>query len=161
GCTFLAVEETMRTYIELEHVLRSGDVARARVALGDPPGFPSVHEPYTNSPLLALALRWAPVETVEELLELGADPNFEALDGFPPVVGVILSERDDRHDLVELLLEAGADVGRRGINDWTPLHAAAAQDDPELVRALLRAGADAAARTTIDDLETPLELALR
>src|SRR5262249_45264337 len=92
GCTFLAVQETMRAYIQLEPGLRSGDVARARAAVGDPPGFPSVHEPYTNSPLLALALRWAPVEAVEELLELGADPNFEALDGFPALVGVILSE---------------------------------------------------------------------
>ena len=151
----------MRAYIELERALREGDVARARAALGDPPGFPSVNDPYTSTPLLALSLGWAPLEVVRELLDLGADPNFEALDGFPALAGVILSERDDRHVLVGLLLEAGADVDRRGINDWTPLHAAAAQDDPELVRDLLRAGADAAARTTIDDLETPLELALR
>jgi ankyrin repeat protein len=102
-----------------------------------------------------------PAETVEELLELGADPNFEALDGFPALVGVILSERDDKPVVFALLLHAGADVDRRGLNDWTPLHAAAAQDDPELVGDLLRAGADPAGRTTIDDYETPLELALR
>jgi uncharacterized protein len=151
----------MRAYIDLERALREGDVARARAALGDPPGFSSVNDPYTRTPLLALALSWAPVEVVEELLALGADPNFEALDGFPALVGLILSERDDRHVLFELVLEAGADVDRRGIDDWTPLHAAAAQDDPELVCGLLRAGADAAECTTIDDLETPLELALR
>jgi len=151
----------MRAYIELERSLRAGDVAGAGAALGDPAAFPNVNDPYTNTPVFALALGWAPLQAVEELLALGADPNFEALDGFPALVGVILSERDDKHDLVERLLEAGADLERRGLNDWTPLHAAAAQDDPELVRALLRAGADPAARTTIDNLETPLELALR
>jgi uncharacterized protein len=155
------VDETMQAYIELERALRAGDVAGARAVLGDPAGFPSVADPYTSTPLLALALAWAPVEAVAELLELGADPNYEALDGFPALVGVILSARDVRHVLFELLLEAGAEVDRRGINDWTPLHAAAAQDDPQFVRDLLRAGADAGARTTIDDVETPLELALR
>jgi ankyrin repeat protein len=157
----LAVDESMRAYIELERSLRAGDVPRARAALGDPAGFPNVNDPYTNTPVLALALSWAPAETVEELLELGADPNFEALDGFPALVGVILSERDDKPVVFALLLHAGADVDRRGLNDWTPLHAAAAQDDPELVGDLLRAGADPAGRTTIDDYETPLELALR
>ena len=151
----------MRRYIELERALRAGDVPRARAALADRDGFPDVNDPYTNTPVLALALSWAPVESVADLLELGADPNFEALDGFPALLGVILSERDDKRALFELLLSAGADVGRRGLNDWTPLHAAAAEDEPELVRALLRAGADPTARTTIDDLETPLELAQR
>lgn len=151
----------MRAYIDLERGLRAGDVPRARAALGDPAGWPNVNDPYTNVPILALALSWAPVAAVEELLELGADPNFEALDGFPALVGVILSQRDDKQVLFELLLRAGADVDRRGLNDWTPLHAAAADDDAGLVGELLRAGADPAARTTIDDYETPLELALR
>jgi ankyrin repeat protein len=155
------VDESMRAYVELERALRAGDVPRARAALVGRAGFPNLNDPYTNTPLLALALSWAPADAVAELLDLGADPNFEARDGFPALLGVILSERDDKHVLSELLLKAGADVERRGLNDWTPLHAAAAQDDAALVEELLRAGADRAARTAMDDCETPLELAAR
>jgi ankyrin repeat protein len=57
------------------------------------------------------------------------------------------------------LLAAGADVHRRGLNDWTPLHFAAAADDPVAVTMLLDAGADPWARTRIDDFETPLDVA--
>jgi ankyrin repeat protein len=149
----------MRRYIDLEHALRRGAVAAARDALGDPAAFPNVNDPYTNTPLLSLALAWAPFAAIEELLAAGADPNFEALDGFPALVAVILSDRDDALPVLEGLLDAGADVARRGLNDWTPLHAAAARDRPDAIELLLARGADAVARTTIDDLETPLDLA--
>lgn len=107
----------MRAYVELERALRAGDVPRARAALGGRAGFPNLNDPYTNTPLLALALSWAPADAVEELLDLGADPNFEARDGFPALLGVILSERDDKHvlfdDDCETPLELAARVGKR------------------------------------------------
>jgi ankyrin repeat protein len=153
------MDENMRAYIALEHALRAGDVAGARDAIGSPPEFPNVRDPYTHTPLLELALAWAPRAAVAELLAAGADPNFEALDGFPALVGTILSERDDIAELVRLLLDAGADPDHRGFNDWTPLHAAAARDDAASIELLLAYGADPELRTRIDDLETPLELA--
>jgi ankyrin repeat protein len=151
----------MRAYLELEHALRGGDLDAARRALDDPAGFPDVREPYTGRWVFPLALAWSPAATIRELLELGAHPNFEANDGFPALVEVTLSEREDRHAVLELLLAAGADVGRRGLNDWTPLHAAASRDDAVAIGLLLRAHADPSARTGIDDHETPLELAVR
>ena len=151
----------MRAYLELEHALRGGDLDAARTALGDPSGFPGVREPYTGQWVFPLALAWSPAATIRELLELGADPNFEANDGFPALVEVTLSERDDRHRILELLLGAGADVERRGLNDWAPLHAAASRDDAVAIGLLLRGGADPSARTGIDEHETPLELAVR
>ena len=46
---------------------------------------------------------------------------------------------------------------QRGVNDYTPLHLAAAMNDANLVRILLSHGADTNARTRIDDFTTPLE----
>jgi ankyrin repeat protein len=48
-------------------------------------------------------------------------------------------------------------VNRKGINDWTPAHMAAARDDVEALRLLVRYGADLTIRTDIDDYSTPLE----
>ena len=155
----------------VEEALRRGDVARARRVLGDPPEWPNCVDPYTGSTLLSIALAWAPLAAIRELLSDGADPNFHPTqDGFPSLLDVLhhrLSDRPelpgwkDGYEVLALLLEAGADVHERGINDWTPLHCAVAADDPVAVRMLLDAGADPNARTRIDDCDTPLEMAER
>ena len=150
----------MAAYIALETAMRAGDVAASRAALGDDPSFPNLCDPYTDTPLLALALHRAPTETVAELLRLGADPNFEALDGFPALVLLAHHGREGRHELMRLLIEAGADLDAHGFNDWTPLHTAVNANDAEAVAVLLAAGADPSVRTRIDDLETPLEQAV-
>jgi ankyrin repeat protein len=49
------------------------------------------------------------------------------------------------HEIAELLLALGSDPNQPVHNDYTPLHRAA--------------GANAALRTRIDDLKTPLEVA--
>ncbi|MDT7538882.1 MAG: uncharacterized protein QOI82_2467 [Actinomycetota bacterium] len=147
----------MAAYIALERAMRAGDLAGVREAVGDDPAFPNVSDLYTNTPLLSLALHWAPVPTVAELLRLGADPNYEARDGFPSLVLVALHGREDLHELLAMLIAAGASLDQRGHNDWTPLHAAASRDDADAIRILLAAGADPTLRTRIDDRMTALE----
>ena len=52
--------------------------------------------------------------------------------------------------VVKALLDAGADVGVRDFDGWTPMHAAAAfNENPLVVKALLDAGADVGARIGI------------
>ena len=63
----------------------------------------------------------------------------------------------NRADMIELLLDKGADIESRAAGDWTPLHAAAYQDASSAVLALLAKGANAGART--QDAHTPIELA--
>ena len=65
--------------------------------------------------------------------------------------------RPDAHEILRLLLSHGADPNQRGLNDWTPLHMAVAQQSPEAIRILLENGADASLRTRIDDCLTPRE----
>ena len=161
----------MRASIAFEAAIKQGDLVAARRAIGNPPDWPNSVDPYMHATALQTALGWASLDTIRALLEAGADPNLQPVeDGFPSLVDVLhhrLSDRpelpkhDDGHAVLALLLEHGADVHRRGINDWTALHFAAAADDPIAVQMLLDAGADPNARTRIDDFETPLEIAER
>ncbi|MBK8065830.1 MAG: ankyrin repeat domain-containing protein [Betaproteobacteria bacterium] len=94
---------------------------------------------------------------MRQLLELGADPNENPGDGFPPLFCALGSNHEDREERVALLLDFGADVQQRGVNDYTPLHYAATQDQADCVALLLARGADPQARTRIDHCATPLE----
>ena len=155
------MNEAMRAHLRLEQALRAGDLEAARFALGNPADFANARDAYMNSPILSYAITWAPIDLVRALLEAGADPNYEDLGGFPSLLAAIDAPRDDVPALLALLLQFGADVQQRGINDYTPLHHAAARDDAAAVEVLLAGGADPEARTRIDDCSTPLEEALR
>lgn len=159
----------MEVSIALERALERGDVDGACRVLGHPDDWPNSHDPYMGSRVLAIAIGCAPIEAIRRLLREGADPNLIGLDdGFPALIDVLHHRRDDRPELrrwgdrlplLAELLAAGADVRARGLNDWTALHFAVADDDPIAVWMLLQHGADPDARTRIDDFETPLELA--
>ncbi len=146
-----------------------GDVDALRAALGNPDGFPNVRGPQgIGCCCLQYAIYHSPLAFVRRLLELGANPNYDDLDGFPSLVAALSFAGDgsDRnraevHALLQLLLSFGADPNQRGVNDCTPLHYAAAADDERSVEILLMHGADPNARTRIDDQETPLESAER
>lgn len=153
--------DRQRAYLTVERALRSGDLAAVPESLQSHSAYPNVVEPYTGTSLMALAVSWAPAPTVATLVGLGGDVNFEASDGFPALLGAVMSGRDDRAELVRVLVDAGADLERQGINGWTALHAAASNDDAELVRLLLALGASTTTRTGVDDDATPLQEAQR
>lgn len=139
-----------------------GDLAALKAELGHPPEFPNGPVPAelaTGNTCLEYAIGWSPLLFIRTLLELGADPNFPDPGGFPPLIGALSAKRQDRQEVLELLLAFGADIQQRGINDYTPLHYAVDLDDPEAIRFLIAHGADPQARTRIDNCETPLELA--
>ncbi|MBK5294992.1 MAG: ankyrin repeat domain-containing protein, partial [Acidobacteriia bacterium] len=81
--------------------------------------------------------------------------------GFPSLLATASTGRPDRCEIAELLLSYEADIHQRGVNDYTPLHLAAARNDVGLIQVLLAHGADPNARTRIDDFSTPLQEAER
>eukprot|EP00434_Breviolum_minutum_P023514 symbB.v1.2.020741.t3/scaffold1762.1/size182224/8 len=113
------------------------------------------------------AVRQANCAAVRLLLENSAEPNDRclALDNgeFPLQLALSsnLVRSPERLQMVELLLEARADVGQRR-NDpegHTPLHDGVRRGDPGVVLLLLRHGADPNVTNAFG--EAPLELAVR
>ena len=152
--------EFYRQFKAVDSAHRAGDIAALKEALGDPPGFPNCLQPWelgVGDYPLEYAIYWSPLPAIEALIALGADPNYPDQDGFPSLIAALSSGRADRHEVLRVLLDNGADVDLRGQNDWTPLHYAVGQRDLEAVGMLLRYGADPALKTRIDDCTTSLE----
>jgi ankyrin repeat protein len=150
----------MHEALAIHDAYERGDLAALKALLGDPPDFPNCRGPAgVGEIILEYAIYHGPLPFVRALLEQGADPNYQDHAGFPALIAALAADRPDRYRLVDLLLAFGANLQEHGVNDWTPLHYAAATDDLAAIELLLARGADPNARTRIDDLATPLEQA--
>jgi len=144
--------------ISIHEAYKQGDLEALRTLLGNPPDFPNCRGPRgVGDIILEYAIYHSPLSFVRTLLELGADPNYEDPAGFPSLIATISTDRPDQYELVELLLSRGANIQQRGVNDYTPLHYAAARNDAKLIELLLARGADPNARTRIDEFATPAQ----
>jgi ankyrin repeat protein len=156
-----------RQHERIDSAFKAGDLEALRAAVDDPSMIPNGPMPLSIGPCLAYSIYWSPIGFVRQLLELGADPNHDDGDGFPPLIAALSKltphpgawNRPDVLEVIELLLKHGADPNQRGVNDYTALHKAVEQSSLAAVELLLRAGADRTLRTRIDDYETPEEMA--
>lgn len=82
--------------------------------------------------------------------------HFSDDEGRTPLHAAIEREKQN-YKFVETLIKSGADINIHGINDWTPLHLAAAREEIEIMKLLIKHGANAHAKTRIDSYATPLE----
>jgi ankyrin repeat protein len=139
----------------------AGDLQAVKSMVEEPGEFPNSWIPALRTFPLEYAIYHSPVPFIRELLALGADPNYQHEATFPSLLAALSTEREDRYEIVDLLLGAGAHLHQRGVNDYTPLHYAATRNDARAVELLLARGADPTARTRIDELTTPLEEAER
>ena len=153
--------DDQRQYMAMERALRAGRLSDLPQEVTDQAAYPNVRDTYTWTPLVILAISWAPVSCVRELVSAGADVNVKVDDGFPALINAVMSRRDDRLELVQALVDLGADLEAQGVNGWTALHAAASMNDVGMVQLLVGLGADRAARTGVDDDATPLQEAER
>jgi len=156
-----------KRFERIDDAFRRGDLEALRAAVNDPAAVPNGRMPDTIGSCLVYAVYHSPLAFIRTLLEIGADPNGPADDGFPPLIAALCctrqtqgaNRRTDVDDVLRLLLSFGADPNGRGINDYTPLHMAVAERNLLAIHILLEAGADADLRTRIDDCDTPLEMA--
>jgi ankyrin repeat protein len=139
--------------IALHEAYERGDLEAVKTLLGNPPNFPNGRgADAVGEIILEYAIYHSPLPFVRTLLELGADPNYGENAGFPSLIAAQSTDRTQRYEIVELLLAFGADVEQRGVNDYTPLHYAAATNDLRMVEHSGRPHGRG-----IDDFTTPLE----
>ncbi len=120
-------------------------------------GFPDGVDDFVHSRWIVNAVGTASKRSIQWMLEKGVELDFCDDAGYTPVHIALEREGPDRYEVLEALLQAGAPINLKGINDWTPAHMAAAQDDVRALRILVRCGADLSIRTDIDEYATPLE----
>jgi ankyrin repeat protein len=137
--------------------LASGDTDRLEQLARELSGFPHGTDDFIHRHWITNAIDSGSVRSVKWMLEKGVDLNFRDAEGYTPLHSALEQPEQVRYELMELLLEAAAPINIKGINDWTPTHAAAARDDVEALKILVSHGADLNVRTSIDDYATPLE----
>jgi ankyrin repeat protein len=150
----------LKDHLTVDDAFVRGDLDALKAALGHPSDFPNNRVPLElvmGDHVLEYAIYHSPVICIRQLLEMGAEPNYEDATGFPSLIATISSGRKDKAEIVVLLLSAGVDLQQRGGNDYTSLHDAVSHQDREMVVLLLSHGADLYVRTRIDGYATPLE----
>ena len=152
----------------IDTAFRTGDLDELSAAVDDPSAIPNGRIHDTIGKCLIAAIYSSPLSFIRALLDLGADPNLPADDGFPPLIAALISatrhvpghtRRIDVDEVIRLLLARGSNPNQRGVNDYTPLHMAIDVRYLPAIPILLAAGADPDLRTRIDVCETPLEMA--
>ena len=138
-------------------ILKSGDRARLEELALLVEGFPDGVDSFIYRRWIINAIDVGAMSSIQWMLATGVDLSFRDEEGYTPLLAAIERRSDDRYEVLRLLLDAGAPINRKGINDWTPAHMAAARDDVEALRLLVAHGADLTIRTEIDDYATPLE----
>jgi ankyrin repeat protein len=145
------------TYRRVMAELEAGTAERWEALATELPGFPDGVDDLLGRKWIMNALGSGSAASVQWMLRKGVALDFRDEEGYTPVHAAIERRAADRYELLEQLLQAGAPVNLKGINDWTPAHLAAARDDVEALRILIRHGADLSLKTDIDDYATPLE----
>ena len=144
-------------YLRTLASLSSGVATEWNALAEEVANFPYGVDDLTHNPWIVHAVGTGSQQSIQWMLDKGVDLDFCGDDGYTLVHCALERQHSDQYDVLELLLAAGAPINRKGINDWTPAHMAAARDDVEALEILVRHGADLAIRTDIDDYATPLE----
>ena len=110
-----------------------------------------------GTPWITNAIDCASFECVKWMIAKGVNLHYKAPGGYFPLHSCIDREFPDKYEMLQLLIDNGADVNvgtnldAMAINSWSPLHMAACRNDLEAIKILLDNGADITLRTTIDN----------
>ncbi len=143
-----------RAIIEL---IRTADLEAMAELAGCWDEFPSGKDDFLGRHWITNAIDCGSVEVVSWMLSHGASVPIEVDDGYTVLHSVIERSKDDKYQMMRMLIDAGADVDEIGIHGYAPAHHAAVRNDVEALKILHESGADFRLRTTVDDYATPLE----
>ena len=117
--------------------------------------FPVGADPIFGHSWLMHAIELGGPEVVSWILAKGAPCSFIDDIGYTPLHLCIETVSPHKYRILALLVGSGAELDKKGLNDWTPLHLAAVRNDIRSTALLLGAGADPNIKTKIDLYATP------
>ena len=151
------MKENYKEYCHLIDLLAEGNINLLEEAEKIIDSFPVGVDDYVGRHWITNAIDCGSLKSVKWILSRNVDLSFRDDEGYTPILSAIDREQPDKYEIIQLLIDHGAPINKKGINDWTPLHMSAAREDIEALKLLVRNGADLTIRTEIDDYATPLE----
>lgn len=118
--------------------------------------FPNGRDQLVGREWIINAIDCGPIEVVRWMLSKNVCVRVESSEGFPVLHSALDRDLPGKCEILQMLIEAGADINERGMNDYTPAHRAAVRGDIESLKILWRAGADFTLATRIDSYANPL-----
>ena len=149
--------DSHKEYLYLIDLLAQGNIELLEEAEKVIESFPTGIDNYLQRHWITNAIDCGSLASVKWVLSRSVDLNFRDDEGYTPLLSALERERPEKYEILQLLIDSGAPINKKGVNDWTPLHMAAAREDIEALKLLIKNGADLSIRTEIDDYATPLE----
>lgn len=122
-------------------------LAWANKMLGDYEEFQSLEDTVSRRTPLLMAISREYSFLAQALIHFGANVNAQGVKG-TALHEAIYSQCDDKKELIELLIDKGADVNIKNKSEHTPLHVAIRENMPGIVKDLVKKGADINAQTS-------------
>lgn len=151
----IEIFKTYKNDLDIFEAASVGDQERIRQYIVQDPEWLNAHST-DGFTLLGLASYFGHLSLVKYLLDKGADPNLAAnnpLQVTPLHSACAISNLD----IAKQLIQYGADVNAKQMQNVAPLHSAAHNGQTKLVKLLINNGADIHAKT--DNGQTPLSMA--
>lgn len=147
-------------YSSIMNILVGEDMKDLNLVDQEKHDFPFGVDDFIGRRWIINAIDGGSVEAVRWMLNKGVSLQFRDEEGYTVLHACVERKHKGKYEIMRDLVAAGADINAKGLNDWTPLHMAAARNDVEAVEILLASGADTTIRTTIDNFATPEEEAI-
>ena len=140
----------------LKQAIYNGDIGKLNHFSESIPDFPNGREPVIERKWFEVIVTqgamasvvWLATNHREEISSYEVESGSSDL---PPVHAALDREDSLKHEILKIILEAGADPDARGFHDYTPGHRAALGNDCVALELLSQAGADFNIKTRIDD----------
>ena len=152
--------DTYQEYSYLINLLAESNIESLEEAEKVIDSFPKGVDDFLHRQWIINAIDCGSFESVKWVLSKDVDLSFRNDEGYTPILSAIERKLSDKYEIIQLLIDCGAPINKKGINDWTPLHMAAAREDIEALKILVKNGADLTIKTVIDNYATPLEEAI-
>lgn len=145
-----------KSHLDIFEVVTLGEVKRVKQLLDEKPELLNNYST-DGFTLLGLAAFFGYLDLAQELLEKGAHPNIAANNQFK-VAPIHSACATSNLKMAALLIQNGADVNAKQMQDVTSIHAAAHNGQTELVQLLFDNGADINGK--MENGLTPLSMAV-